>query len=55
MVLEESVKVSRYGSGVLGVVKRYQLWLSGIPEGCWGSQRQGEFMLKVKKMGEKAM
>jgi len=60
MVLEESTKVSRYGSGVLGAVRRCQLWLFELPEGCQGSQRQGgcaigEYTLKENKMGEKAM
>lgn len=31
MVLEESIEVGRYGSGALGVVRRCQLWLVGIP------------------------
>lgn len=58
-VLEESIKVSRYRSEVVGAVKRLQLWLLGLPEGCWSSQRQGtyavgEYTLKEKKMEEKA-
>lgn len=57
-VLEESIKVSRYRSEVVGAVKRLQLWLLGLPEGCWSSQRQGtyavgEYTLKEKRWRRK--
>lgn len=55
MVMEESIEINRFVSGGLVVVRRGQLWLLGLPKGCWGSLCHWRVHTNTKKDGVEAM